>query len=122
MKHLKLYESVDDTEYYKIISIYQFKKYCVGLLEMSEKNINIIESFSDKIQVYVNYIKAKESESNVDSSYCSLYAVGNRSYIGQIVELTDEWFVVIISKTYYLCDQIEGLKKCLDDKILKKLR
>ena len=34
---------------------------------------------------------------------------------GYIHKFKDEWYVVSNTTTYYKCDQLEGVKKCIQD-------
>ena len=128
MKYLKTFESAD-TEYYKKINADQVNMYYRGndILKMSEKNINMIKSFSNKIRFSVEYVKSKDRiHTGTDYSYCSLY-IRDTTYqpvlysrwtnIGSISELKDEWFITSFGGFYYLCDQLEGLKKCFNKQL-----
>ena len=104
MKHLKTFESVNNRFYFKITPE-QYHIEGEKIINISDKAISIIKKY------------------NIPGHIENVYYV-NRS-AGFIIELKDEWFIVSFElkkedefnshRTWYLCDQLEGLDKCLDD-------
>ena len=106
MKYLKTFELLisDKKEYYKEITQRQYSK--TGYhIAISDKAINIINK---------NNIKGKITKVG---NVTQFYSIENQR--GYIMELEDEWFVIMIGSInatrYFLCDQLERLDKCLSN-------
>ena len=114
MKHLKTFESSDKEYYWEIEQGEYVQKRDSTLVDISKEAINIANK---------NQIFGKISElSTINKKYSNYFLMRDiKSGItyGYIVELEDEWFIVsdIITNShlnkFYLCDQLEGLDKCL---------
>ncbi len=120
MKHLKTFESSDKEYYWEIEQWEYVQKRDSTLVDISKEAINIANK---------NQIFGKISElSTINKKYSNYFLMRDiKSGItyGYIVELEDEWFIVndIITNShlnkFYLCDQLEGLDKCLHNERYK---
>ena len=108
MKHLKTFESSDKEYYWEIEQWEYVQKRDSTLVDISKEAINIANK---------NQIFGKISElSTINKKYSNYFLMRDiKSGItyGYIVELEDEWFIVNDIIKFYLCDQLEGLDKCL---------
>lgn len=108
MKYLKQFNESDKSEYY--IKYDPGHLHSKDLCIMSEGNIKYFESiikifhFSVHKRMLTFYYKLSNSGINIP--------------IGYIYEIPDEYFIVyfIKSKSYYKCDQLDGVKELLVDK------
>jgi hypothetical protein len=106
MRHLKLFEGFDGGEYYQEVSGDDYTSNNIKMIEMSDRVKNQIELwFSDDPNNTIYYGMGM----NVSCKLGFIY----------IYELEDEWFDVFLSgsgnTTFYKCDQLDGLKKLLED-------
>ena len=79
-----------------------------NVIDISQEAINIINKFN--IQGEIRIITGEE-----DIFHCPMFTPNNYK-IRYIREYKDEWFIISIASLglrYYLCDQLEGLERCL---------
>ena len=81
-----------------------------NVIDISKKNIDLVNKYAKRVSssLFVNTTINKHLKFH------------NRGFSYLIFELKDEW--ILISRvgspcSYYLCDQLEGLDKFLNDKI-----
>ena len=122
MKYLQIYENFDNAEYYEEISIYTF-------IDLRNKSLDIDEAEFDKINSVLsefnpNALKIKTwpdfvKDPNIKRDVYVQFYIPNKGTWGYIHVLSDEYYIIHITNKegYYKCDQIEGLKKLLKDKI-----
>lgn len=104
MKHLKTFES--NKEYYHNISSDDYWNRQYDIIDISTEAYNLIyKSVHGKLDELTGIKKEAFFISGRNNAF--------------ICELKDEWFTVAsglgYQRQYYLCDQLEGLSKCLDD-------
>lgn len=132
MKYLRGFnESNDNKFYYKISYDHYRREFAYGRsIDISDEALSVINKHKVEGEVSLH----KNWESNDDRiSHGSSYSVryysidSNTSNDGWIIELKDEWFIVMFTISHwgdngyqeypqiYLCDQLNGLDKFLDD-------
>lgn len=94
---------IENNDYYKIISQREYDKMCNYVI-FSENQIKIIQDKYNNIEL----------KNDIDGNFF-------QNKILTICAHKDEWFTVVDDSTEdsinYLCDQFDGLIKCLDDNL-----
>ena len=119
MKYLKTFESSTvETTYRIITNAYEMKSIDkIKEVNMSQIVIDTVTSKYKKFKIQYHHLKYQERIG-------SLFLKNDR-YSGNIFELPDEWFIAEFYPILedgcdvnyiFLCDQLDGLEKCLNDK------
>ena len=120
-------------DYYEEITHNEFQKRTYNMIDMTPSDINIITKYyKDKFQKIIVY----DRKSNTRGSHGKICLGGEYTeltgkfsstynfYNLYIYKLDDDYYLTFINRrhmalplgnTYYLCDQLDGLKKWIDD-------
>lgn len=120
MKHLHLFESFENDEYYEEIGHDRAGKILGrGIINITNSDIEVINSILGSSHEIINSkfdnINFISCDSKIDEIY--IYKMGDDYYLVEVyIESSDDYS---IKRTSYVCDQIDGLKFLLK-KILKE--
>ena len=114
MKYIKTFENVN--RYFKLITTDEF----IDIME-SDSPIRC----STTLIKYLNHLNifGTEKPGGLRGTH-SYYSISGFIQNFVIIELKDEWFIVIIidrdkfNDSYYKCDQLEGLGKCIEESMI----
>lgn len=120
MKYIKSFESINNDEYYHEISSHsEYFDKRKSIVDISQSAIGLIDKHAKAIRN--NDILRIERFSFVGmGKIYKFYRVNSEEHI---FELKDEWFISriftevngVYKYRYYLCDQLEGLDRCLSE-------
>jgi len=123
---IKLFESFNDEDYYRRIDYRYYNNILSSsnLSDFSELEIERIKSLysNDKIPLKHEYVFEKSVALRISLANNIEKKVKYIRY-QFIYKLEDEWYILVYVKPefdiYYLCDQFEGLLKCIKDTKIK---
>ena len=112
MKHLKLFENFNSSEYYYKISRDEYREYVTkGIADISEEESLIIKDALTNVGIDTKW-----------PMFTLDIHLGDKHYIrtgpnGCILKLDDEWYLYKLNNLscYYKCDRIDGLMKCINE-------
>ena len=113
----KIFESTNSPFYKKIEPSEYFNIPISKWLNISQEAIDIVKRNFNDVSI----------SSGCDYKFVEFDFNSNDNTTNEISELQHEWFIVILidrdkfNNSYYKCDQVEGLEKCLKDYINNKL-
>ena len=122
MKYLQIYENFGNNEYYEEISIHAYIELRKNSLDIDEVELIKLKSVLGEIDTQYLKIKTWPDFAGPDiqkDDVCVQFYIPNKGRWVYLYILSDEYYIIHITKPslYYKCDQIEGLKKLLKDKI-----
>ena len=144
MKHLKIFEDFSSDKYYREINHAEFAFLKWGSLsgyenprgyhgnpihrvhpDIQKMDISY-EMFTESEKEYLSHLGYEGNEFEIrldmtDPYFFEMAVVGieSKSYVYfSIKKFKDDWFLVNFGSESYLCDQFDGVKKLIKDKVL----
>lgn len=91
-----------ENEYYGEIS-FSWSIYSDKIINFSERDLSILSKHFDKIGFTFNETSSGIRFIRINGSY------------SWIIAIPDEWYVYRRGDRFYLCDQLDGVIKCIED-------
>jgi hypothetical protein len=112
MKWLKLFEGFETDDYYKEVSEDEYDELSTSHVKFTTYEKEAIKKYFH--QVSRGLVEVEERYINPKEYFLISY---NHKVRMAISKIDDEWFMVLLYEKgrYYKCDQIEGLKKLIED-------